>query len=191
MKTCPRCRGSKTIPNYFSLAGGEPCPDCKGRGVIGESKNIISSRVIYRIQIHADRSLDQMIRAGKYDSVHPDFRSSQFDAVKPTPGPHKVTLIRFGLELTSQDTLQMIIDSYHKPANIWHLLALGEQYPKLQMKKKPIVALGSTCQNGHFKGCYPILSSNTLVRIPRLLDLDGGYDPKGTWKAHAHFLAVK
>jgi len=132
-----------------------------------------------------------MIRAGKYDSVHPDFHRSHFDDAKPAPGPYSVTLINFGTKVTSRDATKMIVDSNLKPGNIWHLLAIGKQYPKLQMQKRLIVALGSTCQNGWFKNCYPILSSNTLVRIPRLLDLDGGYDPKGAWKAHAHFLAVK
>ena len=154
---------------------------------------------VFRLMVDYDKSLEEMIAAGK-DSPSPDGNYSYFNEErfpKNAKGNVEVDLelIHFkeGFFTIPKEDFKKISVALQgrglRPATLPELLALGEQYPNLQLKY-PIVALGSICevtdevdldgQKSHLYYHYlPYLTSSD--ENGRFLDFFKWPDPEYLW----------
>jgi hypothetical protein len=94
------------------------------------------------ITIDHDRSVEEMVRAGKYDWSNDDITSKHFLSDRKGTTQVRIQLIHFNRAMESDDVLHELDKQGLRPATLPELLALGEKHPELQ-RQFPIVALGS------------------------------------------------
>ena len=135
---------------------------------------------VFDLMIDYDRSLDEMVEAGRYDDVEKGITKSHFP-IKGS-GQHAVSAVpfhpNFGRkgEITLKGVTTEIRNRNYRPGRIEELLALGENHPDLQ-NRFPIVATGSIWRNrrdgvrrvpglwnGHFSGAGRCLFLSTITR---------------------------
>lgn len=103
---------------------------------------IVSTFPCYRLAVEYGRSVEQLVKDGKYDSVSNSFSDGNF-LTNDERCYLDVYLLFFDRVLSSRAAIREIDKLGFRPATIRELLSLGAQYPDLQ-RNDPIVALGST-----------------------------------------------
>ena len=158
--------------------------------------NIVEA--IYDIVVDYNRSLNAMIKAGKYDWVRDDINTKHFPLKGKGKHELKAVLLHFNRYIEFDDAIAEMDRQGYRPGNIEELLALGEQYPDLQ-KRFPIVALGSVWWVfDHTVRLMPFLKWSDLDRDINLCspwsDLDRDINlcsSDGGWYAESRFLAFR
>jgi len=149
------------------------------RKIVDFAKESANNQV-FDLMIDYDRSLDEMVEAGRYDDVEKGITKSHFP-IKGS-GQHAVSAVpfhpNFGRkgEITLKGVTTEIRNRNYRPGRIEELLALGENHPDLQ-NRFPIVATGSIWRNrrdgvrrvpglwnGHFSGAGRCLFLSTITR---------------------------
>ena len=107
-------------------------------------KLIESDRLSFNIVVDYERSLSEMIKAGKYDWPNNDIAADHFPIKGKDKGKQEknVVLFHFDKTMSSEQVIVEMDKEGFLPAKIEDNLALGEIQPELQ-KQFPIVALGS------------------------------------------------
>lgn len=116
-----------------------------------------STKPIYNIVVDYNRSLADMIKAGKYDRVNSDINSKHFPLKGKGKHELNATLFHFDRYIESDDAIAEMDKQGYRPGKVEELLALGEKYPDLQ-KEFPIVALGSVWRDPYGYRDVPCLS---------------------------------
>ena len=142
------------------------------------------SKDVFRVLVDYCRSLEDMIAAGKYDSVNSDINTEHFPIAKHGREDIAIELVHIDRNISSDDALREMDKMGFRPATLPELLAFGEKYPDVQCQF-PIVALGSVWRNLHGYRRVPVLWSDSRERF--LLLIWFGYD----WGAHYRFAAVR
>ena len=100
---------------------------------------------VFRLMVDYGQSLEQMIDAGRYDYANNDITTKRF----PIKGEGKVEFegryFHFNRTTSSKNAIAAMKEAGWEPANIEHLLVLGEKYPDEQ-RKFPIIGLGSVAE---------------------------------------------
>ncbi|MDO8510509.1 MAG: hypothetical protein Q7S15_02705 [bacterium] len=140
------------------------------------------------LTIDYNRSLADMVKAGKYDWVNDDITAKRFPIEGKGTVELEAKLFHFNRDIpSSEEGVRLITedDREHpwEPAKIEHLLAFGEKYPEEQCKY-PIIALGSVGEVGGYR-CVPVLYRDGVGRGLSLHYWDG------LWSASYRFLAVR
>jgi len=103
---------------------------------------------IFRLSVD-ERSLEQMIAAGRYDYANSDITPKHFPITADQVGAWEARYFHFDLDIESDDAKACI--EAEDPENPWqvaqigHLLAHGERHPEEQ-RRFPIIALGSVAE---------------------------------------------
>ncbi len=113
--------------------------------LVGETK-------VFRVTVNDGLSVEEMVRAGKYDWSSPEINSKNFPSEKKGISDVAIQLVRFDGFMESEEVLRDLDGQGLRPATLPELLALGAQHPYLQ-KKFPIVALGLTLHGGRVVAC--------------------------------------
>ncbi len=100
---------------------------------------------IYTLTINYSRSVEDGVKAGKYDWSNSDITSSHFSSDEVGTKEVSIELIHFGRNMETNEVLSELDKMELRPATLKELLAFGEKYPNLQ-RKFPIIALGSVWQ---------------------------------------------
>lgn len=153
---------------------------------------IMSDRI--NLTVNYDQSLKQMIAEGKYCRVSKRIKESEFPLPHELIGKKKeisARLINFksaNISWYSSDyVLSKISGLGYRPANFPELLALGSQYPNLQISHS-ITALGSLPQNRRGYHLAPELCSGSYDASGRVLILVPG---DGEFHFEYRFLVIK
>jgi hypothetical protein len=104
----------------------------------------------FPITVDYSRTLEEMIKAGKYDYVNSSINSTNFPIDQSKSGTETLEAVIVHLDKYVKDTetvLKLMDKKGLRPATLPELLALGEQYPELQ--REPLLfALGSRSRLG-------------------------------------------
>jgi hypothetical protein len=106
----------------------------------------------FRVTVNYDLSVEEMIRAGKYDRASSEINSQNFPAEKKGVSDLLIHLVRFDGFMESEEVLRELDKQGLRPATLPELLALGAQHPYLQ-RRFPIVALGLVWHGGRVVAC--------------------------------------
>ena len=138
---------------------------------------------VFRLMVDYGQSLEQMIDAGRYDYANNDITTKRF----PIKGEGKVEFegryFHFNRTTSSKNAIAAMKEAGWEPANIEHLLVLGEKYPDEQ-RKFPIIGLGSVAEVGGSRG-VPVLDGGGSERHLRLDWFDRD------WSGYYRFLAFR
>ncbi len=97
---------------------------------------------VYTLTINYTRSVEDGIRAGKYEWSSSDITSSHFPSEETGTKEVSIELIHFGRDMETNEVLSELDKMGLRPATLKELLTLGEKHPDLQ-REFPIIALGS------------------------------------------------
>ncbi len=108
---------------------------------------------VYALTINYSRSVEDGIKAGKYDWSNSDIASSHCTSGEAGTKEISIELIHFKRGMETDEVLSELDKMNLRPATLKELLALGEKHPDLQ-RKFPIIALASAWQNpGDYRLC--------------------------------------
>ncbi len=97
---------------------------------------------LVRLDVDYSASLQEMIRAGRYDEVHEDITPRNFRLSAHGHDEIEITLVQFQNPVAPLEAVVLMKERGFRPAVIEEILSLGAQHPDLQ-RSIPIVALGS------------------------------------------------
>lgn len=95
----------------------------------------------FTISVNYNLSLDEMIRAGKYNRIDAGIKDKIIPFKKIGTMETELNLIRFSSSMSNSKIYKMFEKYNLHPANAPELLAFGAKYP-FKQKIRPIVALG-------------------------------------------------
>jgi hypothetical protein len=191
MASCERCNGKGRIPDFLGgRLGGERCGDCGGTGrVPGSAQSALTGgqkRDTYLVSLGRHRTVEETVAAGCYDWVNDDVNTVNFPEPPPRRGDVWLELIHLNALLTTAEVGDRLFALGLVPAGLWHLLALGEEYPEIQ-RKIPVVALGSSWVDPYRGHRVPLLYGSAGDRS---LSLDWAI-PDSKWDISYQFLIVR
>ncbi len=146
-------------------------------------------RTFFHIVVDYKQTTEEMVAAGKYKYVDPHITHENFPHGRGGTGLREiteVTLVHFGVPLSSEDAARIIARMGYVPATIHQLLAFGTAYPEEQGNYS-VVALGSAsvCET---LGGYRLVAYFDKSTSGRALLLSR-YDNE--WRSDFRFAAVR
>jgi hypothetical protein len=138
---------------------------------------------MYPVTVLGDRTLADMVKAGRYDWKNDDITSKFFPDVGPV-GEYELVLVHLNRDASTEEVLAELRRLGLEPAFIGMLLAFGEKYPEIQ-REFPVVGLGSVCVNSNGNRFSPYLNQDGRGRVLHLRWF--GND----WFVHCRFLAFR
>src|SRR5258706_720221 len=138
----------------------------------------------YPVNVDYSASLEQLVKAGKYDWFNDDITGRNFPSSEKGTAQVLVYLVNFNRDINSEDVVKELDRQGLRPATLKELLALGASYPDLQ-RKDLIVALGSTWRDSGGRVRVPCLGGGESNRDLRLFWWDGD------WSSYWRFAAVR
>jgi len=97
---------------------------------------------IYHLSVDYGRSVEDGVKAGRYDWVDSDITSYNFPTKRKGRAEVAVELINFNRYISDNEVFSELNTPDYRPAELHELLALGEKYPGVK-RDFPVVALGS------------------------------------------------
>lgn len=142
----------------------------------------------FSITVDYNQNIDQMIAAGKYKYVASGIGKFSIDG---GVGVKKIQVeeVNFSRNITGPEALIELEKKGLKPAKIEHLLAVGAQYPDLQLTHW-IIALGSTAYTGGIAFGEPAAAVPVLETHPSLGRQASNQYIGNAWGPPDSFLAV-
>lgn len=137
----------------------------------------------YAVTVDYNKTIEQMVAAGKYDWKNNDINSRNYAHNKSGIERPTIEVVHLNKSLSSEDVVDELDRMGLRPATTAELLALGEQHPDLQ-RQWWIVALGSVASFGGLRH-VPCLSGRGSGRGLGLRWWDG------RWGAYCRFAAVR
>ncbi len=131
----------------------------------------------YTLTINYSRSVEDGIKAGKYDWSNSDITSSHFPSEEVGTKEVPIELVHFGRDIKTDEILSELDKMGMRPAILKELLALGEKRPDLQ-REFPVIALGSVWQNPRgYRFCAFLFRFGSLrdLRLAWVVDRWGDY----------------
>jgi hypothetical protein len=138
----------------------------------------------YPVNVDYSASVEQLIKAGKYDWFNDDITGRNFPSSEKGTAQVIVYLVNFDRDISSENAVKELDRQGLRPATLKELLALGATYPDLQ-RKDLIVALGSTWRPSDGDVSVPDLDGDGSLRSLHLGWWGGG------WRSHWRFAAVR
>ncbi|MDD5340966.1 MAG: hypothetical protein PHC97_00850 [Patescibacteria group bacterium] len=139
----------------------------------------------FETKINYNRSLVELIEAGKYDGVDPEINDQNFPVVGN--GEHEVKLfcVHFKKSCTTEEVLAYLVQHALQPAKIEHLLAVGETHGQAKRLLPKLIALGTSWIDS--EGSRFFVGLQTLHEVCNLrLALNFS-----AWRKDCYFLAVR
>lgn len=138
---------------------------------------------VYPVTVRKDRTLAQMVGAGRYDWKNEDITSEYFPDIGEL-GDYELELVHVARDASTEEAIAEIRSRGLEPAFIGMLLAFGERYPEIQ-RDFPVVALGSVCvlsRGFRYSPCLDVRGRERRLRL--------GWFGLG-WGGHCRFLAFR
>ncbi len=172
----------------LSTPDGEETIKQMARAMVGKSDVApLETAESYQLTVDYDRSLAEMISAGRYDTVNCHITDKHFPIKSSGTLVVEMALVHLGRLITTEE-VEAEFDRYgFRPARLEELLAFGEQIFDSQ-KQYQVVALGSFWVRSD--GFYLMPYLWYVAGGYRQLSLSWGYFDS-QWSADYHFLAVR
>jgi hypothetical protein len=130
----------------------------------------------YSVTVNYNKTVNQLVKDGKYDWVSNNFSDSHFTVNKKGEEQAEIFIVTIDRRMSTEAITKMINDLVIplRHANAKEELALGAQYPDLQ-REGPIAALGSTWRDSDGGLMAPYLNGDGSYRDLGLIDVDGDW----------------
>jgi hypothetical protein len=96
---------------------------------------------IYPLSVDYGRSVEDGVKAGRYDWVNSDITSLNFPTKRKGRAEVVMELVHFNRYISNDGALRELDRMGYRPAELHELLAFGEKYFEVQLEF-PVVALG-------------------------------------------------
>lgn len=135
--------------------------------------------LVYKVIVDYDRSVEEAIKAGKYDRINYEITSKNFPSNRKGTVETEIILFHPNRYILYKEVICELGKSEFRPAELPELLAFGATYPDVQ-RKFPVVALGSIWQRPHSCGNVPCLYSHyhSITRTLSLRWFNDGWIPR-------------
>lgn len=153
----------------------------KGDVLIGRIADAITEfvkqakKIIYSIVIDYGKSIEEMVRLGKYDRASDVITSKHFPTKRTGKAEFEIKLFHFDRNISSEDAIKEMDEKGYRPAECCELLAFGAKYPDVQ-REFLIVALGSAWQDRFDRRVVAVLLGGVSWRDLYMDNFDGGWD---------------
>jgi len=159
-------------------------PESVSRGLQDLIEGRFTNNVSYFITINYDLSVEEAVRAGKYDWSNSDITTKHFPSKRKGTAEVEVILVHFNRAIESDEAVRELDRMGLRPAELPEGLAFGAKYPDTQ-REFPIVILGSVWQNPPgLRGCAYLCRGGS----ERGLNLDWFVHK---WNSHCRFAALR
>jgi hypothetical protein len=138
----------------------------------------------YPVTIDYRKSLDEMVKAGRYGYTNPAITSEHFPIQGEGEVPTELVFVHFDRNIESDGAVAELNKMGLEPARLEHACAFGEKYPDVQ-KEFPIVFLGSVWADASGNRHVPYLDGWSGGRGLGLSGWSGG------WGRRCRFAAVR
>ena len=138
----------------------------------------------YPLSVDYGRSVEDGVRAGRYDWANSDITSCNFLTKRKGMAEISVEIINFARYISTDGVLRELDRMGYRPAELHELLAFGEKYPDVQ-REFPIVALGSVWRHRYGDRGVPYLRRHGSGRPLNLHWVEDG------WREFCRFAAVR
>lgn len=139
---------------------------------------------IFPLEVNYDETIENLVKAGKYDWSHIDISSELFRTERKGSTNLNIELINFPTQKSTEEVLEEINKNEFRPADIIEILTFAAKYPDEQ-RKYPIAARGSmwigSC-GGHFVPCLRTGSKGRYVDL---------YWFGGIWDTYYRFAVIR
>jgi hypothetical protein len=168
------------IPPLFDVLARSPDPPS-----LEQQEEFMDTATIrdLTITVDYDKSLPDMIAAGKYDWVNPDITARKFPIKGTGNKKFRTRLFDFGRNTSSEAAVAAMKKEKFTPGGHVHGLAYGATFPEVQ-RKYPILCLGSSAQVSGYR--YVVCLFRRGAK--RHLDLRSW---GGGWRGGWRFLGVQ
>ena len=129
----------------------------------------------YPLSVDYGRSVEDGVRAGRYDWANSDINSRNFPTERKGVAEVVVELIHFNRVISIDEALRELDRMGYRPAEPHELLAFGQKYPEVQ-REFPVVAPGSAWQDRFGSRVVPYLYRDGSKRILNLDWIEGDWD---------------
>jgi len=169
-----------SLVDFRKACGLKPVREKKKKAItpMGISVTIVR----YTVLVDYDRSMEDGIKAGKYDRENNAIAPGNFPSQETGIIERLIGLFHCAKDMSTAEAIAEMDKKGYRPITLKELLALGEKHPGLQ-REFPVVALGSVAR--YSQGYYPCLI-NFLA--DRALLLCFGDD---RWGARCRFAAIR
>lgn len=131
---------------------------------------------IFRVMVSYDRSVEDAIKAGRYDWVNSNITWKNFSTNRSGLFVDvDIELFHFGKNMTTGEVLAELDKKDMRPVELHELLALGEKFPDLQ-REFPVIAFGSVCKDPNGSRFCPSLDRVVSFRALNLYWISSGWD---------------
>jgi len=149
-------------------------PDGKPAGLPAEASTQAGN--IYHLSVDYGRSVEDGVRAGRYDWANSDdINSRNFPTKRKGTAEVEVELVHFNRGISTDEALGELDRMGYRPAEVHELLAFGQKYPEVQ-REFPVVAPGSAWQDRFGSRVVPYLYRDGSKRILNLDWIEGDWD---------------
>ncbi len=170
--------------HQFFWEGGRFRSSVGGDVLLNAVESSEASLETYTVEVDYDLSLEEAIKAGKYDHVGTDFTLDKYPSVQKGKGPVEMFFVKVEKQLVTDEVVMELEKRGLRPATVPELLALGAAKPELQ-RESQIMIIGSLGPEG-------------VILIPYLGEEDGRrfldktwVTPDRRWDSARRFLAVR
>lgn len=142
----------------------------------------------FHVKVNYDRTVEEMVRAGKYNWVASNVDSKHFPTNRHGTSEVEMVVIDFDHKVGSDEVLSELDKMGLRPAELLELLAFDSAYPETgRTFVSPIIALGSVHPNGRGGGEAISLENGVLVRLLQSINVSW----YGEWGSSDRFAAVR
>lgn len=132
-------------------------------------------QIRFNLTVDYDKSVEELVQAGKYDRSDRDISSKNFTAQGRGTAQLEAVLVHLNRYAESDEVLAELAKGRLCAGTLAELLALGAQHPAAQ-RENPIVALGLVWCDPYGSRYVPVLDSGGSGRGLNLYWFGGGWD---------------
>ncbi|MBU1160084.1 hypothetical protein KKD04_02805 [Patescibacteria group bacterium] len=144
----------------------------------------LKSLNVFSVTVNYDRSVEDSVKAGKYDWTNSDIASKHFPSQEAGTKDVAIEVFHFGKGMSTNEVLVELNKKDYRPATLKELLALGEKYSDLQ-REFLIIEFGSVWRSPNGARSCACLDRDDSKRNLYLYWIDD------RWHGHCRFAAVR
>ncbi len=130
--------------------------------------------VSYAVSVNYDLSVEDAVKAGKYDWMDDNITSKNFPSKRKGTAEAEIILVHFNRSMDPDDVIRELDKQGLRPAELPEGLAFGAMYPDIQ-REFPVVILGSVWRSSDGHRYCASLSRSPVQRVLYLYWFDYGW----------------
>jgi hypothetical protein len=140
------------VEALFNILGGEGVVD----GILAHTLKVVVKVIALppftqKLTVNYDRSIEDLVAAGDYDSTNRDVTDNNFPSSESSEKEVEFGMFHYGECISSEKAIANMEEAGFRPATMKELLSYGEKNPEEQ-REYLIIALGSHGSHALLKG---------------------------------------